>query len=1066
MAKKAAKSKENPKAATKSSRANRATPGNAESDRLPAERSHKPVSSAMPALKKSPTDAAKKPNVATTAPAQLPAIDNETVERRTQELGHELFSRLQHRSPSIFHGRWWEDRLMSWAMGDEAVKVQMFRFVDVLPMLKDHHAIAQHMDEYFEVVRDRLPWAARVGLDLSVSNTILSRALAFNARTNAARMARRFIAGSSVDEVVASVRKLRRNRFAFTLDLLGEAIISDSEADRYQQAYIDLITGMSQQVDEWPDDLLLDSDHEHRIPRVNVSIKLSALDSQFAPVDAEGTIRRVSARLRPILRVARENHAYVHIDMEQNDYRELTFEIFRRVMMEDEFRDYGDCGIVVQAYLQSAETDLLQMLDWAKQRGTPIWIRLVKGAYWDYENIVAEYRNWPVPVYRRKWQSDDCYERLTRILMENHDWLRPALASHNLRSLAHGLALADELHVPKRAMEIQMLYGMGDEQAQLFLERGYRVRIYTPFGELIPGMAYLVRRLLENTSNDSFLRQSFTEHRAVEKLLMKPSSHAIAEPPIQDVPKPGFVNEPLTDFSREEHRAAMVEALEFVRGEFGNEYSLIIDGKSCDSRATLVSRNPSKTSEIIGRVASATSDQATDAVDAARRAWPIWAATPVETRAEYLELMAAEMRERRFELVAWVIFETGKPWVEAVADVAETIDFCMYYAHEMKRLAVPQQCDFPGEENSYTYRPRGVCVVISPWNFPMAILTGMTVAAMVSGNTVIMKPAEQASVVAAKLMEIIRNSSVPDGVVNFLPGNGEDIGPTLVCHPDVDLVAFTGSQDVGLEIYRSAADTDKRQQNVRRVIAEMGGKNAIIVDDDADLDEAVTGVIRSAFSYAGQKCSACSRVIVLDAAYEQFVQRLVEATKSLHVGIAEDPATKVGPVIDEEARDRILETIKKVDPEHGGVLTLAVDAGPLAKQGTFVGPHIFTDVDPTSPLAQNEIFGPVLAVIRAKNLDEAFHIANGTKYALTGGIYSRSPASLRRARNEFEVGNLYLNREITGALVQRHPFGGYRMSGIGSKAGGPDYLLQFLVPVSVSENTMRHGFAPKVDDEK
>jgi RHH-type proline utilization regulon transcriptional repressor/proline dehydrogenase/delta 1-pyrroline-5-carboxylate dehydrogenase len=1015
--------------------------------------------------KKAAKSAAKAVAKPPAARAEVKSANNaETVEQRTQEIGRELFGRVQHRAPSIFHGRWWEDRLMSWAMGDEAVKVQMFRFVDVLPMLRNHQAIARHLDEYFDEVRDRLPWAARLGLDLSTNNSILSRALAYNARTNAARMARRFIAGTNVDEVVASVRKMRRNRFAFTLDLLGEAIISDSEADRYQQAYIDLILGMSEQVNEWPEDLLLDSDHDGRIPRVNVSVKLSALDSQFAPIDAEGTIRRVCARLRPILRTARENHVYVHIDMEQNDYRELTFEIFRRVMMEDEFRDYSDCGIVVQTYLASAEDDLNRLLDWVKQRGTPIWIRLVKGAYWDYETIVAEYRGWPVPVYRRKWQSDDCYERLTRILMENYQWLRPALASHNLRSLAHGLALAEELHVPERAMEIQMLYGMGDEQAQLFLERGHRVRIYTPFGELIPGMAYLVRRLLENTSNDSFLRQSFAEHLAVEKLLMKPSSHAIQEPPIQDAPKSGFSNEPLMDFTQEANRAAMLQALADVREQFGSEYPLIIDGKSCDSRVTLVSRNPSKTSEIIGRVASATVDQAADAVESARRAFPIWAATPVATRAEYLELMAAEMRERRLELAAWAVFETGKPWAEADADIAEGIDFCMYYAHEMRRLAVPQKTDFLGEDNSYSYRPRGVCVAIAPWNFPFAILTGMTVAAMVTGNTVVMKPAEQSSVVGAKLMEIIRNSSVPDGVVNFVPGVGEDIGPTLVGHPDVDLVAFTGSQNVGLEIQRTAADTDKRQTNVRRVIAEMGGKNAIIVDDDADLDEAVVGVIKSAFGYAGQKCSACSRVIVLEACYQQFVQRLVDATKSLKIGVADDPGTKVGPVIDEDARDRILETIRKVDPEHGGVLTLAMDPGPLSRQGTFVGPHIFIDVDPTSPLAQHEIFGPVLAVMKAKNLDEAFQIANGTRYALTGGVYSRSPQTLRRARNEFEVGNLYLNREITGALVQRHPFGGYRMSGIGSKAGGPDYLLQFLIPINVSENTMRRGFAPKQEE--
>ena len=369
MAKKAAKSAAKPKAAPKS------TPAAKSAAAAKSETAKKSPSENAPASGNSPASAKKTTSVDKLSKAglrQSSGVNDEGIEQRTQEIGRELFGRVQHRAPSIFHGRWWEDRLMSWAMGDEAVKVQMFRFVDVLPMLKDHYAIARHLDEYFEDVRDKLPWAARVGLDLSVNNTILSRALAYNARTNAARMARRFIAGSNVDEVLSSVRKLRRNRFAFTLDLLGEAIISDSEADRYQQSYIDLINGMSEQVDEFPDDLLLDSDHERRIPRLNVSIKLSALDSQFAPIDAEGTIRRVSARLRPVLRAAREHHAYVHIDMEQNDYRELTFEIFRRVMMEDEFRDYADCGIVVQTYLQSAEHDLHRMLDWAKQRGTPI----------------------------------------------------------------------------------------------------------------------------------------------------------------------------------------------------------------------------------------------------------------------------------------------------------------------------------------------------------------------------------------------------------------------------------------------------------------------------------------------------------------------------------------------------------------------------------------------------------------------------------------------------------------------------------------------------------------------
>ncbi|MEZ6059916.1 MAG: L-glutamate gamma-semialdehyde dehydrogenase [Planctomycetaceae bacterium] len=984
------------------------------------------------------------------------------VEARTQEIGRELFGRLEQRSPSIFHGRWWEDRLMNWAMEDEAVKVQMFRFVDVLPMLKDHVAIARHLEEYFEDVQERLPWAARIGLELSSGNSILSRALAYNARTNASRMARRFIAGEDVGEVLQSVQRIRKSGFAFTLDLLGEAVISECEADRYQRSYIDLIEGMSDRVAGWSEVSLLDRDADGVIPRLNVSLKLSALDSQFSPTDPEGTRERVAERLRPILRTAREHHAYVHVDMESYEYRNLTFDIFQHVLMEDEFRDFADVGIVVQAYLRDAGDDLKNLLAWTKQRGTAITVRLVKGAYWDYETIVSEYRNWPCPVYRRKWQSDDSFETHARFLMKNHEWLRPALGSHNLRSLASGLAWAEEYSVPRRQVEIQMLYGMGENEARLFSERGYRVRIYTPFGKLIPGMAYLVRRLLENTSNDSFLRQSFTQHIAVEKLLMKPSDHAVAEPPIEESAAAGFTNEPHTDFSRGENREAMLQALTDVRAEFGQEYPLVIDGKSSDSRSTLSSRNPSKLSEIVGHVASASADQAADAIDAARRAFPQWAAMEVSNRAEYLELIAAEMRERRFELAAWIIFEVGKPWADADADVAEAIDFCMYYADQMRRLDVPRQVDIKGEENSYGYRPRGVAVVISPWNFPLAILTGMTTAALVAGNTVVMKPAEQASVVAAKFMEVVRNAGLPDGVVNFLPGIGEDVGPELVGSPDVDMVCFTGSQAVGLEINRLAAETDDRQAGVRRVIAEMGGKNAIIVDDDADLDEAVVGVIRSAFGYSGQKCSACSRVIVLQAAYDQFLQRLVEATRSLKVGAAEDPGTRIGPVIDADARDRILQTISRCDPEFDGEVALSVDVASLS-DGTFVGPHIFRNVNPDSKLAQDEIFGPVLAVLKARDLDEAFAIANNTRYALTGGVYSRSPATLKRARSEFEVGNLYLNRDITGALVHRHPFGGYKMSGIGSKAGGPDYLLQFLIPVNITENTMRRGFAPPPD---
>jgi RHH-type transcriptional regulator, proline utilization regulon repressor / proline dehydrogenase / delta 1-pyrroline-5-carboxylate dehydrogenase len=526
--------------------------------------------------------------------------------------------------------------------------------------------------------------------------------------------------------------------------------------------------------------------------------------------------------------------------------------------------------------------------------------------------------------------------------------------------------------------------------------------------------------------------------------------------------RPAFENEPHTDFSRSENRDRMKQALDEVREQFGQECPLIIDGKAAGTRAHLVSRNPSHKSQVVGNAASASADHAVQAVEAARRAWSQWRKVPETHRAEYLELMAAEMSNRRFELAAWMVHECGKPWQDADADVAEAIDFCRYYAASIRELSAVLECNYPGEENSFFYRPRGVAVVIAPWNFPLAILTGMTAAALVAGNTVVMKPAEQSPVIASKLMEIGRDAGLPSGVLNYLPGAGEEIGPVLVEHPEVDLVAFTGSRAVGLDIYARAARTSPQQRSVKHVLAEMGGKNGIIIDNDADLDDAVQGVIHSAFGYAGQKCSACSRAIVLSEVYDTFLERLAAACESLHVGPAEDPGIDFGPVIDEEAYARIRDFIAIGRDECTPLVTS--DLSGMADEGFYIGPHVFADVEPDSRLAREEIFGPVLSVLKVRTLDQAFQIANGTDYALTAGIYSRSPKNLKRARQELLAGNVYLNRGITGALVQRHPFGGFRMSGIGTKAGGPDYLLQFLLPVSVTENSMRRGFAPPPEE--
>jgi RHH-type proline utilization regulon transcriptional repressor/proline dehydrogenase/delta 1-pyrroline-5-carboxylate dehydrogenase len=486
----------------------------------------------------------------------------------------------------------------------------------------------------------------------------------------------------------------------------------------------------------------------------------------------------------------------------------------------------------------------------------------------------------------------------------------------------------------------------------------------------------------------------------------------------------------------------------------------LIAGERVATAETLDSVDPADPAAVVARAASCSAADVDQAVAAASDAAAAWRRTPAGERAAVLFRAADRLRARRFEIAALECFEAGKPWDQSDADVCEAIDFCEYYGREMIRLdgaAADLVQSPPGEANRLLYQGKGVAAVIAPWNFPLAIPTGMTVAALVAGNPVILKPAEQTPAVAWRLVEALVDAGAPPGVVQFLPGVGEVVGARLVEHPDVAVVAFTGSKAVGLGIVQAAGVTAPGQRHVKRVIAEMGGKNALIVDRDADPDQAVPGAVLSAFGYAGQKCSAASRLIVVGDAYDEIVERLAGATRELVVGHPARSDTQVGPVIDEDAHKRILRTLEGA-PAEGEVL---VTHGEVPEAGYFVPPTVVAVPDPDTPLARDEIFGPVMAVLRAADVDEAIELANRSAYALTAGIYSRSPASISRAAAELRAGNVYVNRPITGAVVGRQPFGGYGLSGVGSKAGGPDYLHQFLDPRVVTENTLRQGFVPE-----
>jgi len=1001
-----------------------------------------------------------------------------SLQSEIEQRGARIFELVDKHPESLFSKAGFYQRMMALSMRDERFKVQMFRFVDVLPSLRKSGEIVQHLEEYFAGMRDGFAPVIQTGVRVA---RVVPWISAFILRQNVSGMARQFIGGKNCEDVMKTLRKRRAQKIGFTVDLLGEAVLSEKEADEYAARCLVLLERLARETRGWSDPLGKNSE---LFPIVNLSVKISALYSQMNPADPTNAIAHLAPKLRAILSRARELGAFINFDMESYAHKNITLELFKTTFGKGEFKDWPYAGIVIQAYLRDAEADLRDLIDWGRARGTRFTVRLVKGAYWDYEILKSRQNGWDCPVYFQKPESDMNFEALSRVLLENEPIVTAAFGSHNVRSIAHAQAVAGELGIDPSRFEFQLLYGMAGPIKRALVEMGYRVREYCPVGELLPGMSYLVRRLLENTSNEGFLRAKFSENVSAEELLRDPNEllnldeatprieslepaamehrHRENDASLQGPPGDIYENSPLVNFVYKENQEKMRNALREVHNRFGEKYPLVIGGEKVWTDKLTPSVNPATPKEIVGYVPEAGIPEAERAVKAARTAFGKWSRTPFEERAQLLDRAATIMDRRRYELSAVEVFEVGKPWAEADGDIREAMDFCRFYAERMRLIGRPRLTQHvPGEESYQHYWPRGVALVIAPWNFPIAILCGMVSAALVTGNTVIMKPSEQSIICGAMLMQVFEEAGVPPGVLNFISGHGSVIGAHLVDHKDVDLIAFTGSREVGLRIWESAGKTQPDQRELKRVVCEMGGKNPVIIDSDADLDEAIVDSIYSAFGYQGQKCSALSRLILLEENYDRVMERLLSAAANLRVGNPAEPGIAVGPVIDEAAYRRILDYIEIGKSEA----TLAYQAKKMPPEGYFIPPTIFTDVKPNMRIAREEIFGPVLSVIKVRDLNEAFNVANGTDYALTAGFFSRSPANIDRAKAEIEAGNVYVNRSCTGAVVGRHPFGGFKMSGGGTKAGGADYLLQFLLPRVVTENVTRHGVAPEETPE-
>ena len=1070
--------------------------------------------------------------------------------------GAALLEKSQSRGLSFFDKNRWYKKILARTMAGRKFKTDLFRFIDVLPSLSGEKQLLSHFEEYLKAHSGMRAVAALSRLAPSFSARQIKKRIH--------QMAGMFIIGGNAEQALPRLLANWKKGFHFSMDILGEAVLSEKEADNYARKYAQLMATLCRACKTWPSIGSLEKDFE--TPLVNISVKPSALFSQIRPEAWESSKEGIKSRLRPLFRQAAQSSVFVNLDMERYFCKDLFLELFKELLMEREFKNYPHFGIVCQSYLKESFSDLKELVRFSKKRQCPFTVRLVKGAYWDSEILTARQKNQAVPVYTEKADIDANFEDCARLLLSKPLLIKTAVGSHNVRSIACAMALK-ERSAQGAQVEFQFLYGMGEALATALVERGFRARLYCAVGEMIPGMSYLVRRLLENSSAQSFILNAFVKGGSAVELLAPPVADPLREgaffeedrqpssagalkdgpthppafedmalsanregtktgalqgekpPPakgladnkgqvekrfcdtsstkrpakeskitqdeISQAPPakegrakqhgqatappfsksggepPAFANHRVMDFSQKANRRDFEKALENWRQKFPIEVPAFIEGRPVRSQNIFKRPNPARNSQTVSLSYWAGQNQVESAVQSAKAFFEEWSRSAPSRRIACLRRLARFLREEEFSLSALQVFEVGKTWAEACADTAEAIDFCEYYALSYERVCRGgRTAPVSGEESFFRFEAIGPAVVIAPWNFPLAILTGMTVAPLVCGNPVLIKPAEQSPVCGLELARLLLKSGFPPQSFAFLPGRGEEIGALLAGHPETPIVSFTGSLEVGKKIIARGGVIAPDQTEFKKSVVEMGGKNAIVIDSSADLDEAVSGVLASAFGFQGQKCSACSRLIVLESVYERFMARFLPAVADWQTGPPEDPRFQMGPLVDEDSYKRVRDFIKK---EKSPVLFKG-DL-PSGLEGWFQPPVVFSVEGGRQPLWWEELFAPVLACRKVKDFDTALEALNDSCFGLTAGLYSRRPSHIERFKQRANVGNVYINRNCTGALVERHPFGGWKMSGLGSKAGGPDYIKQFLRAKTVTENSMRRGFAPELFEE-